>query len=281
LTEKTVTYEPDNCLKKGYLRIFGEIFNELKSNKWLIYQLFRRDFLTGYRQSLFGVLWAFIVPLISVGGFLLLNQSGLLVIGNVGAPYPIFALFGLAVWQLFSTGVIAGSYSLVSSGYMIAKINFSKKALVIASLGKTLVTFIIQFSLVLVSFVLFGFLPKIWILFIPLLVIPLVLATIGLSFIFSILNGIIRDFGSLLSILTTYLLFGTPVLYGKPTAGLLSLVTTYNPLYYLISVPRDLSLVGSTSEWLGFAISSGLGIAIFFFSLVVFHLTEARLAERI
>jgi hypothetical protein len=45
------TYEPDNSLKKGYLAIFGEIFNELKKNRWLTYQLFKRDFLTIYKQS--------------------------------------------------------------------------------------------------------------------------------------------------------------------------------------------------------------------------------------
>jgi lipopolysaccharide transport system permease protein len=278
---KVTTYEPDNLIKKGYLQIFREIYSEIRSNRWLIYQLFRRDFVTGYRQSLFGVLWAFIVPIVSVVAFLLLNQSGLLVLGNLSAPYPVYALLGLAIWQLFSTGIIAGSYSLVQAGYMISKINFSKKALVIASLGKTLVTFVIQLGLVFASFVLLGFVPTIWILLIPFLVIPIVLATLGLSFLFSILNGIIRDFGSLLSMLTTFVLFGTPILYSRPDIGLLSQVTTYNPLYYLISVPRDLALTGNTSEWLGFIVSSVLGITIFLFSLIVFHLTEARLAERI
>ncbi|MBU4305805.1 MAG: ABC transporter permease, partial [Candidatus Omnitrophica bacterium] len=62
-----ITYEPDNSLKKGYGNIFGEIFNEIINNRWLIYQLFRRDFLALYKQSFIGILWAFIIPLISVG----------------------------------------------------------------------------------------------------------------------------------------------------------------------------------------------------------------------
>src|SRR4030067_1066353 len=114
-----------------------------------------------YRQSVFGVLWAFIVPLISVGSFVVLNQSGVFVTGDTEVNYVVFALLGLAFWQGFSTGLIASSMSLVQAGTMITKINFSKKALVIASMGKTLVAFIIQLVLALVSFAVFGVLPNV------------------------------------------------------------------------------------------------------------------------
>jgi lipopolysaccharide transport system permease protein len=275
------TYEPDNSLKKGYLQIFREIGQEVRANKWLIYQLFRRDFLTGYRQSFFGLLWAFIIPIVSVVTFLILNQSGLFNLGTVNVPYPVYALFGLAFWQLFSTGIIAGTNSLTSAGYIISKINFSKKALVIASMGKTMVAFIIQLALAFVSFAVYVFAPKFWIFLVPVFMIPFILLTLGLGFILSILNGIIRDFGTLLPVLTTFLLFATPVMYAKPIVGPLAVITRFNPLYYLIAVPRDLILFGSSSEWVGFAFSTALAIVVFAVSLIVFHLTETRLAERI
>ena len=275
------TYEPDNSLKKGYLQIFREIVQEVKTNKWLIYQLFRRDFLTGYRQSLFGLLWAIIIPVVSVFTILVLNQSGLFNLGSVSVAYPVYALFGLAFWQLFSTGILAGSNSLSQAGYLITKINFSKKALVIASMGKTMVAFLIQLALAIASFAVYAFAPKIWILLIPLFITPLVLLTLGLAFILSILNGILRDFGNLLPVLTTFLLFATPVMYAKPTIGPLAEINRYNPLYYLIAVPRDLILVGSSTEWVGFLLSTVLASVVFVVSLVVFHLTETRLAERI
>ncbi len=62
---KTITYEPDNSIKKGYISLWKEIFQELKSNKWLTLQLFKRDFFAIYKQSLVGVFWAFIVPIIN------------------------------------------------------------------------------------------------------------------------------------------------------------------------------------------------------------------------
>ena len=281
MTDAITTYEPDNCLKKGYSQIFREIGGEIRKNKWLIYQLFRRDFFTIYKQSLFGLLWAFIVPIVSVGAFIVLNQSGLFNVGSVDVPYPVYALLGLAFWQLFSTGLIASSNSLVQAGSMISKINFSKKALVIAAMGKTLVVFLIQLALALVSFAFFGVIPNVAILLTPILVLPLVLATLGLGFVLSLLNVVIRDIGNLLSIGMTFLLFLTPVMYAAPTSGILGQVTLLNPLYYLVSVPRDLALTGATAGWLGFLVSSVLSVIVFMVCIVAFHLTETRLAERI
>jgi len=145
MPETITTYEPDNSLKKGYISLFREIFNEVKNNKWLTYQLFKRDFIAVYKQSFIGILWVLLVPLVSVGTFIVLNQSGIFNIGEIDVPYPIYALLGMAFWQLFATGVVACSNSLVSAGAMLTKINFSKKSLVIASTGRSIVTFLIQF----------------------------------------------------------------------------------------------------------------------------------------
>ena len=281
MTEKITTYEPDNSLRKGYRSIFGEISNELKKNRWLIFQLFKRDFFTIYKQSFIGVLWAVIIPIVSVGTFIVLNQSGVFAIGDIDVPYPIYAVLGMAFWQLFSTGLIASSNSLVAAGSMITKINFSKKSLVIASTGQAIVSFLIQLFLIVILFVYYGFKPNIAILLIPITMIPMMLLTLGLGFILSILNGIMRDIGKIIAVLMTFLMFLTPVLYKKPTTGILATFTNYNPLYYLVSVPRELVLKGTISEWKGFLIASIASFIIFIMCLIVFHLTETRVAERI
>ena len=225
-------YEPDNSLKKGYLSIFSEIYNEIKANRWLTYQLFKRDFLAIYKQSFIGIFWAFIIPLISILTFIILNQSGVFSIGDINVPYPIYAILGLSFWQLFSTGLIASSNSLVKAGPMIVKINFSKKSLVIASTGQSVISFLIQFIMVCILFICYRIPPNIKILFIPFLIMPVMLLTFGLGFILSLVNGVVRDVGNALSTLITFLMFLTPVLYAKPTGGFLGHVTNYNLLYY-------------------------------------------------
>ncbi|MCD6579045.1 ABC transporter permease [bacterium] len=274
-------YEPDNSIKEGYFSIFREIFNELKNNEWLILQLFKRDFLAMYKQSFMGILWAFIIPIISVGTFVVLNRSGIFNIGSINVPYPIYAVLGMAFWQLFSTGLIASSNSLVKAGPMIVKINFSKKSLVIASCGQSIISFTVQFILVLILFICYGIAPSILILLVPIIIIPIILLTLGFGFILSLLNGIFRDIGNILSVLVTFLMFLTPVLYARPESGILAFITKYNPLYYLVSVPRELILTGKISEWKGFLVASIISVIVFLICLVIFHLTETRVAERI
>ncbi|HDY67944.1 MAG TPA: hypothetical protein ENH85_09155 [Candidatus Scalindua sp.] len=281
MTEIITTYEPDNSLKKGYLSIFSEIFNEIKKNRWLTYQLFKRDFFAIYKQSFIGILWALIIPLVSVGTFIILNRSGIFTIGDINVPYPIYAILGMAFWQLFSTGLVAASNSLVKAGSMIVKINFSKKALVIASTGQSLISFLIQFVLVGILFAYYRITPSISILWVPLIIIPIMLLTLGLGFILSLLNGVMRDIGNMLSMLMTFLMFLTPVLYAKPTTGVLARITEYNPLYYLVSAPRDLVLMGKVPELKGFLISSVISAIILLICLIAFHLTETRIAERL
>jgi len=275
------TYEPDNSLKKGYLSIFREILSELNRNRWLTQQLFKRNFLALYKQSFIGIFWAVLLPIISVGTFIILNRSGIFSVGDIGVPYPIYAVLGIAFWQIFSTGLIESSNSLVLAGPMIVKINFSKKSLVIASAAQSIVSFLIQFILVCILFVCYRYSPSIKILFFPILLIPLILITLGLGFILSLLNGVFRDIGNILSMLVTFLMFLTPVLYAKPKIGILAPITRYNPLYYLVSAPRDLILTGTIAEWKGFLVASIISFVIFIVCLVGFHLTETRVTERI
>lgn len=276
-----ITYEPNDSLKKGYRGIFSKIFTELKANRWLIFQLFKKDFLALYKQSVIGLLWAVLIPLVTVGTFVVLNASGVFNAGAITIPYALYAVLGVAIWQLFSAGLIAGSNSLVVAESMITRINLSLKSLVIASFGQSILSFVVQFCFVVVLLLYYRFLPSAAMTLLPLLIIPIILMTLGLGFISCLLNGISRDIGNLLAAGMAFLLFLTPILYAKPTTGFLAFVSRYNPLYYLVAFPRDLALTGSVSEWEGFALSSALAATVFLVCLVVFHLTETRVTERI
>ncbi|MBN1197002.1 MAG: ABC transporter permease, partial [Candidatus Aminicenantes bacterium] len=170
---------------------------------------------------------------------------------------------------------------LVRAGSMIMKINFSRKSLVIAAFAQCLVAFAVQWLLALLLCLVSGVIPSLWIAFLPLLLLPLALTTLGLGFILSILNGIMRDVGNALGVLMTFLMFLTPVLYPRPPSGLLARITAYNPLYFLVSVPRDLALTGRTTEWNGFWISAAVGVAVFLICIYGFHLAETRVTERV
>lgn len=280
-TNEAVTYEPDNSLRKGYFQLVGEIVLEFKSNRWLTYQLFRRSFFSMYKQSFIGALWIIILPIVQVGIFALLNNSGIFSFGDITVPYPIYAICGMSFWQIFATGLNSCGSSLTSAGEMITRINFSKKSLVIAPMGKTVVSFAVQLFLVGALFIFYRITPSINSLLIPIVVVPILLFTVGCGFIVAILNAIVRDTGNLLTLGITFLMYLTPVLYAKPTFGILAYATKFNPMYYLVSAGRDLMVSGRITEMHGFLWSALISVIIFCAALIVFHLTETRIAERI
>jgi lipopolysaccharide transport system permease protein len=294
IAERVVTYLPDNSLRRGYLSLFGDIVRELAENRYLTFQLFKRDVFAFYKQSLLGAFWIVFVPLITVGTFVLLRGSGVVEAGQIDAPYPVYAVIGVAIWQLFSAGLVAGANSLVLGGEMISRINFSKKALVIAAMGRTIVSFVVLLVLAVVLFAVYvsagwAWSPSAALLLVPLSLLPTLLLTVGLSFYLALLNGVVRDIGTMLSMVVTFLMLLTPVLYERPRPGpdagsmahLLADITEYNPMYYLVAAPRELVLEGAVVDVRGFAAACVFSVVVFGVALVSFHLTETRIAERI
>ncbi len=211
----------------------------------------------------------------------MLSRSGVLNVGEIKIPYPLYAIMGMAIWQVFSNGIVACARSISSAGEMVMRINFSRKSLVLAAMGKPMVSFLIQSILVGILFLAYGISPHWGVLLLPFIIIPLMLLTLGLGFLASVLNAIARDAGNLLPVLMTLLLYLTPVLYAKPKVGILAQAAKYNPVYHYISAGRDLSLNGQINDLTGFLVTVAFSILVFVFSLLVFHLTEARIAERI
>ncbi|UCC94471.1 MAG: ABC transporter permease [Candidatus Omnitrophota bacterium] len=274
-------YQPDAQIKKGWLSLWRQMFSELIGSRELIWRLFVRDFLAKYKQAVFGVAWALIMPLVMVGVFVFLNRAGVINIGTTDIPYPAFALLGLSIWQVFATGLTACSNSIVAGGSMVVKINFAKESLVIASLAQALFDFLVRIGLLVVVFVILRVVPAWTTLLVPFALIPLLLFTLGLGLILSLLTALMRDIPHIVTLLTTFLLFLTPVLYPVPQGKLFAILNRYNPLSTLIIEIRNLVIVGRITEPLRFMIISLFCLFLFLVCWRIFHLVEPRMAERV
>jgi len=281
MDENIVINEPDGQIKIGYIKLWREMIHETKESKWLIWQLFWSGFKGTYIQSFLGIAWVLIMPLGTLATFIILRGAGLFNVGKIEVPYPIFAFLGLMFWQIFVTGIQRSTNSLASAGRMLKKIYFPREVLVFSSLGTAIFSFLIQMVFVFLLFGVYGFLPNWKIIFLPLMTIPLLLLTCGLGFIFSLINGVIRDLGRILSFGLTFLLFITPIAYEPPDTGFVATLATINPLYYLTVAPRDIALIGNLSDPSGYFISCIFSIFIFFFFWMSFHLAEPRITERL
>lgn len=280
MTEEKI-YSSTTLYKKGIINIFLLMFSDVYKSRELIIRLFWRNFVSRYKQSLLSWGWIFLMPLITMGTFLALNISGILKIGKLDVPYPIYGLVGVSLWYLFSNGLPTVTTSLTSAQDIIGKINFPKETLVFASIFQVVVDFLVRSILIIVVFVLYFRLPSIVFLLFPLYLFPLILLVIGIGFFTSILQVIFKDTQHFINLFLSLFLFLMPIMYSMPTKGLLHYANKYNPIYFLIAVPRDLMIFGSTQEFMGFIFSSILAIIIFFTGWFVFYISETKLVERI
>lgn len=274
-------YSSTTLYKKGVINIFLLMFSDAYKSRELIYRLFWRNFVSRYKQSLLSWGWIFLMPFVTMGTFLALNVSGVLKIGELNVPYPIYGLIGVSLWNLFSNGLPTVTTSLTSAQDVIGKINFPKETLVFASIFQVIVDFLIRLILIIAVFSIYFRLPSIMFLLFPLYLLPLMLFVIGIGFFTSILQVIFKDTQHFINLFLSLFLFLMPIMYSMPTKGLLYQLNKYNPIYFLISVPRDLMIFGSTHELTGFIFSSMISVVIFFLGWFVFYISETKFAERI
>lgn len=275
---KTTIYEPNKHLKLG-IKIWKEMFLDLLNSRELIWRLFLRDWSARYKQAALGYLWAVVMPFVAIGTFVILNRAGILNIGETSIPYPLFALIGLTTWQLFSTGLNAGCNSLVSAGNMISKINFPLEALVFSSIAQAIFEFLIKMVLIIICFGFFQIMPTWGIFIFPLAVLPMLFLTIGLSFLLSLINGVFRDTANIVPLLTTFLMFLSPVLYPIPAEK--AFIFKLNPLTALVTGPRDLIVFKSLQNPVDYWISSTIAILVFLISWRIFYLVKTKIPERV
>lgn len=281
MNSEFTTYNSRSLYKKGILAIFFLMFRDAYRSRELIYRLFWRNFVSRYKQSLLSWGWIFLMPFITMGTFLALNVSGVLKIGELNVPYPIYGLVGVSLWNLFSNGLPTVTTSLTSAENIIGKINFAKETLVFASIFQVVVDFLVRMILIAVAFLLYLRFPPLTIFLFPIYLTPLILLVIGLGFFTSILQVIFKDTQHFINLGLSLFLFLMPIMYTFPTKGLLFYINKYNFIYFLIAVPRDLMVFGHSENFLQFAISSIIAVVFFFSGWFVFYLSESKLAERI
>jgi len=258
------------------------MFQELFSARGLVWRLFVRDFSAKYRQSALGVIWALLMPLVTVGLFVGMRGSGLLTIQDVGIPYPLYALIGLTIWSVFTVGLTACTNGLIQAGPMVIKINFPKVALIFAASGQGVVELLIRVVLLAFVFLYFGIAPSWGGLIIGLLCLaPIYMIMTGIGFILSLAAGVLRDIANMLNIVLMAVLLLTPILYPITGRGLLARANEWNPFNYLVNVPRDFIVQGHTEFLTEFIWTTLLSVMVFYTGWRLFYLAQTKIAERI
>jgi lipopolysaccharide transport system permease protein len=279
LNRKTVEveYTPRGVRRNGESG-WRVMLHDLRERRRLIWLLMLRDISVRYRQSILGYVWAVVPQIVTVGVFAFLHASRVLPIGGTRIAYVAYALWGISVWQLFAGCLSNCTTSLVSSGSLVTKVNFPREALVIAALGQPVFDFLVRLVPVITVFVWYGVVPSWGIIFLPLALLPVILMALGLGFVLSITNLVIRDTGNALGMVLMVGMFLTPVLYPPPVRWPFFLVNILNPLSPLVTASQDLVAAGSLTRPEMFGAASVLSLALALGGWHAFRVTIPRVA---
>jgi lipopolysaccharide transport system permease protein len=281
MKKQTVIYEPNKYIKAGSFFLWKQMFYELKIGFELGCRLFLRDFSAKYKQTLLGVSWVILLPLFAVLVFVAMNRSGILTIKPIGTSYPVFAIFGMTIWFLF-TGIVSAISSVVGeTGGLITKINFPRIALIFSPVLISLLDSLIRFALLAIIMVIYGDVPSPALCLLPLALLPIILFSIGIGLFLSIIGAVFKDVPIFVNMFLGIAMFLTPVIYPLPNEGILHKINIYNPLYYLIEMPRTIFFYGRFDHSTGFMIFALISLLIFLTGWRFYQVAMARIVEKI
>jgi lipopolysaccharide transport system permease protein len=258
---------------------------ELWRNRELLFFLIWRDVKVRYKQTLLGAVWAILQPLLLMAVFtIFFGRLAKVPTGNI--PYPIFAFAGLLPWTFFSTAIANAGNSVVGSERLITKIYFPRLAIPFAAVGAALVDFCIAFGVLVIMMIGYRMKPNITILYVPVLIILLSLAALGVGTLLAALNVAYRDFRYVIPFLTQLWMFATPSVYMQPThgtgghLGIAKYLLIINPLTGLVATFRAATL-GNPLPWHEFLCATVVVLIMFNIGCLYFRRVEDSFADKI
>ncbi len=227
------------------------IFANIWRHRYLLGQLIKRDVLLRYRGAMFGVLWIFLSPLIMLAIFALIfghifqarwPQQ------EIGIPFWLLLYTGLIAFNVFAETISRAPTSVRGYPNFVKKIIFPVNILPVVPLGAALVHAGFNFLILVAALALTGHL-QVGILLFPLLIAPLALLALGLSWFLAAWGVFIKDMTQIVPVLVQMLLFLSPVFYPvSAVPELLRPIYQYNPLGVVIETSRAI-VAAQPVEW--------------------------------
>jgi lipopolysaccharide transport system permease protein len=254
---------------------------ELWQYRELFYFFTLRDVKVKYKQAALGFLWAVLQPLAMMVVFTLVFGVGLKVETD-GVPYPIFAYSGLLMWNVFSSGLLGASNSMVGNAHIIKKIYFPRLIIPMSAILGSVFDFLMALVVYVGLLVYYHQHVVFWklICLLPLSLLMTVVATFGLGTLLAALNVKYRDVQYVIPFLIQFLMFVNPVVYSSSIfkSEWAQYVIALNPMAGAINLSRAAFLDGAI-RWDLVGISGLSAVFWLFLGVYVFRRMEAYFAD--
>jgi lipopolysaccharide transport system permease protein len=187
-------------------------FRELWAYRELLFILAWRDVSVRYKQSVVGIGWAVLQPLMMMLIFTIVFGK-FAKLPSEGIPYPIFTFCALLPWNYFASSLSGSSNSLVGSAHLVTKVYFPRLVLPLSKVFSGLIDFAIGFVILIGMMVWYGVTPTIGILFLPLFMLVAMLASLGVGLWLTAINVKYRDVVFVVPFLVQFWMYASPVAY--------------------------------------------------------------------
>jgi lipopolysaccharide transport system permease protein len=259
--------------------------SSLWRNRQLIAQMTKREVMGRYKGSAMGLAWSFFNPVFMLVVYTFVFSVIFKSRWGVGeeeskSMFAIVLFIGMIVHGLFAEVLNRAPSLILSNVNYVKKVVFPLEVLPVVSMGAALFHSVISVGVLLAAFVLFkGYLPWTAIFFL-LVLLPLVIFTLGLAWMLASLGVFLRDLGQTIGIITTVLLFLSPVFY--PSSALPKGYQNWlllNPLTFFIEESRNVLIWGRMPDWAGWGIAYLASLAMAWLGFAWFQKTRKGFAD--
>lgn len=238
-----------------FLNIYKNSFNiqqllkDIFSNREMIFRLSKNDFMVKYAGSYFGIIWAFVQPMVTILLYWFVFQMGFRS-GAVGeTPFVLWLIAGMIPWFYFSDAISTGTNSLIEYSYLVKKVVFNISILPIVKVISALFVHLFFLIVMVLIFAVYGYVPDLYTIQIVYYLFCMFVFALGLAYIGSALIVFFRDLGQIINILLQIGMWMTPIMWQntmlpKSWQPFLKL----NPIYYIVSGYRD-CLINKIPFW--------------------------------
>lgn len=261
------------------------LIRDLWRYRELIKQLTKREVSIRYKGSYLGILWSLITPLLMllvftfVFGVIFQSRWGTSQNSNK-IEFALILFCGLTVFNLFAECVNRAPGIILSNVNYVKRVVFPLEILPVVALGSALVNATFSFLILIVGLALFLGIVKWTLVFIPVVLLPLLLFILGLSWFLASLGVFLRDIGQVIGVITQALMFLSPIFYPVTVIPKeFRPIYHWNPISYVVEDMRRIMVWGQLPEWHWLLLGTIISAFVAFLGYVWFQKTRKGFAD--
>lgn len=275
--------------RPSFVRAIGQAAVRLPVSFWrhrdIIRQLTRRELAARYRGSVLGMAWSLVTPALMLGVYTYLFGIVLRARWNTTAPegrldFALILFVGLTVYNLFAECIVRAPMLVVGNAHLVKRVIFPIEVLPWPVMGTGLIHLGLNLAVWGAAATLAGHAPGLTAVWLPVVLLPLVLFTMGGMWLLATLGVYLRDTSHVVGVVTTILLFLSPVFYRVDTVPEpLQSAVRLSPLTFVIEQARQVLVWHQTPTLRGLSIAIAGGAAAAILGLACFQRARRGFAD--